>query len=211
MKALSPARGARAALVLLTGALALAAGCGGPSRARDAGMDSQGDAGPKPDALGGDTRADTQSKSDTANDTRVDGGTDRGPDADARDALPESRPDGPTFDAPQAFCPAVIPAVTPDSGTVAGVLKGASNNPAVSCRGGVPTLGPEAFFTLTVTQQMTVTFTVAAPVDTIVAIRPGACTDTISEIACGEQPPATDADAGVPVTVDAGPGRASAA
>jgi len=205
MKALSPARGARAALALLTGAMALAAGCGGPTRARDAGVDSQGDAGPKPDALGGDTRADTQGKSDTGNDTRVDAGGDRG-DADARDALPESRPDAPTFDAPQAFCPAVIPTLTPDSGTVTGVLKGASNNPAVSCRGGVPTLGPEAFFTLTVTQQMTVTFTVAAPVDTIVAIRPGACTDTISEVACGEQPPATDADAGVPVKVDAGPG-----
>jgi hypothetical protein len=208
MIAQSPTRSARGWLfarspaLVLASALTLVVGCGGTSGPRDAGTDLQGDASPKTDLGGGDTHADTTAKQDTANDGHADAGADQG-----TDALAEVRPDSPSADVPaMAFCPAIIPALTVDSGTVTGVLQGASNNPAVSCRGGVPTLGPEAFFTLTVTQQTTVTFTVAAPVDTIVAIRPGPCSDTISEIACGEQPPVLDADAGVQPSVDAGPG-----
>jgi hypothetical protein len=208
MKALSSARAARAARRtahrwLL--ALALAAGCSGSGGARDAGNDAGNDAGPKTE-VGADTHADAAPKSDVANDVRADAvadARDGAADADARDAAADAdanantSPDS-SSDVPRTLCPAVIPVVTVDSGTVSGVLTGASSNPATSCRGGVPTLGPEAFFTLIVTNQETVTLTVAAPVDTIVAIRPGTCSDTISELACGEQPPAVDADAGVP-------------
>ncbi|HVU52836.1 MAG TPA: sialidase family protein [Polyangia bacterium] len=211
MKALPPASAARPArpphrplvalLVHAAGALALVAGCGGASGVRDGG-ELRGDGSPKAD-LG----AEMAGKNDAAADGRADAGAaDRGPTAaDTRDAIPESRPDAPPGQVQPTFCPAVIPTLTVDSGTVTGVLEGASNNPAVSCRGGVPTPGPESFFTLTVTQQATVILTVAAPVDTVVAIRPGPCSDTISELACGEQPPAVGADAGVPA-IDAGAG-----
>jgi hypothetical protein len=172
-------------------ALVLAAGCGGGVRGQDAATEAGHDA---PKSEGGvEAHGDTTPQVDALNDARVDAGVEHGP--DAPDTAVEGRPD--TGTNMQTLCPAVIPALTVDSGTVNGVLKGASNNPAVSCGGGVPTLGPEAFFTLTLTQPVTVALTVTAPVDTLVAIRPGACTDTISEIACGESP-LSGGDAGVP-------------
>jgi hypothetical protein len=134
----------------------------------------------------------------------VDGGADHKPDAsdarDASDAPNDTPPDGVVM-----VCPTLM-ALTPSSGTVQGVLKGASNNPVVSCRGGVSTPGPEAFFTLTLTQDTTIALTVTSPIDTLIGIRPGGCGNAISELACGEDPPHVDGDGGAPPppTDDAG-------
>jgi hypothetical protein len=185
--------------------LALAAGCGGSAgRAPDA--DASSDTGP--DGHDGNAgKADTTTAPDVAGDRQADVNDDRSDAASGTDALDaidaidaRADADAKPVDAPQPFCPAQIPTVTLASGTVSGVLKGAGANPAVSCRGGLTTLGPEAFFTLTLDQPTTLELVVTAPIDTAIAIRPGACADAISEIACGEDPPTSVGDAGLPPT-----------
>jgi hypothetical protein len=88
----------------------------------------------------------------------------------------------------QSICPAHIPALAVPSGPVTGVFFGPSNNPIVSCQGGMITDGPDAFYTMTLTQATTVDLRVTAPVATVIAIREGPCSDSISEIACGQDP-----------------------
>jgi hypothetical protein len=210
--ALTPRRGRW--LVLLV----LGAACGSsghPAATHDGASDT-------PSIDGAPSRGDTSSEArdgarPDAADAVADGGLDardgNAPDADATDATDAT--DAPVLaetGAPPAYCPVVIPTVTVGSGPVSGTLQGPSYNPAVSCHGGVPTSGPEAFFTLTITQTMTVEAVVTAPVDTLVAIRAGACTDGVSEVACGDLPPTPDADAGaLPApTGDAGAARVSA-
>jgi hypothetical protein len=176
--------------------LALAAGCGsagGGGSAIDAGPDG---------ALDSPSEGHAEVAVEAHPDVRPDLAAERGPDAadasdarDARDAADADAPVDRTPDAIVALCPPQIPGITIASGTVSGVLQGASNNPAVSCRGGIPTLGPEAFFTLTLTDAVTVDLVVSSAVDTLIAVRPGACSDAISERACGEDP--LPADAGV--------------
>jgi hypothetical protein len=193
-------------------ALVLAAGCGGPGgRVPDAGHDGARDGDVASDVARAETSADTGAGADLGPDGGGNDGTVAGDAADAvdtgdaRDAV-EARPEAPPSDGVQTVCPTQMPVVTPSSGTVQGVLQGASNNPAVSCRGGVVTLGPDAFFTLTITQETTIDLTVTSPVSTLIGIRPGGCVDSISELACGENPPLGDADAGAPPppTDDAG-------
>jgi hypothetical protein len=182
-------------------ALSLVAGCGGPgghAPAPDGGRDADAGGG---DVAAAETHPDaSDARKDVPSDVG-DGGDQRATDApdagDAQDAIAETGVDGPP-DVLQGACPATIPDLTLASGTVAGVLQGPSTNPAVSCHGGVPTGGPEAYFTLTITEEATVDLTVTSPIDTLIAIRPGPCSDTISELACGEDPPPPDGDAGAP-------------
>ncbi len=181
-------------------ALALAAGCAsGREHTPDAATDATSDRGPTTDVAAAETHGDAGPASDARSD-RADATAGHGPDAaDTRDGTVDVLTDAHPSDGVlvAAFCPSQIPELTIASGTVNGVLKGASNNPAVSCGGGVTTLGPEAFFTLTITDPVTIDLVVAAPVDTLIAIRPGACTDTISELACGEDPPNASLDGGI--------------
>jgi hypothetical protein len=66
----------------------------------------------------------------------------------------------------------------------------------VSGRGGTTTPGPEAYFALTLTEATTIDVAVASEVAPLIAIRPGACKESISELACndGAPPPAFDPD-----------------
>jgi hypothetical protein len=185
-------------------ALALAAGCGSAGGPTTGGTDGRDGAADHADAA-----ADVDDVSPPRADASGAGGGDAASDASdadgagARDANDASDADGrgPGDVAPDvlpAFCPGTIPVITPSSGTVAGTFKGPSINPAVSCRGGVVTQGPEAFFTLKVDAPLTIDLVVAAPVDTLISIRSGVCSAGISEIACGEDPPVVDVDAGPP-------------
>jgi hypothetical protein len=88
----------------------------------------------------------------------------------------------------QSICPERIPIITLPSDPVTGVLTGPSRNPIVSCQGGVLTPGPDAFYTLTLTATATIDLHVTAPVETLVSVRAGPCSDSISEIACGQDP-----------------------
>jgi hypothetical protein len=178
-------------------ALALVAGCGsagGGARDGDAAADGTADRGSPNDAdAGPEARPDT-------GDAPLDRAGEGGPtDGDARDAAETADARGdqlPSDTLIQTFCPATIPVVSLSSGTVAGVLTGVSNNPAVSCHGGVLTSGPDAYFTLTLDEAMTIDLVVSSSIDTLIAIRPGACSDAISELTCGEDPPKS-ADGGV--------------
>jgi hypothetical protein len=190
-------------------ALVLAAGCGGPSGrvpVPDAGRDGAPDVDAASDVGQAETSADTGAGADlrpdgVGNDDAADAtGVADATDADEAPDAVEARPDAPPTDGVQMVCPTQMPVLTPSSGAVQGVLQGASNNPAVSCRGGVVTPGPDAFFTLTITQETTIDLLVTSPVSTLIGIRPDGCVDSISELACGEDPPQVDADAGMPPT-----------
>jgi hypothetical protein len=164
----------------------------------DAGADAGLDGASRADASDADdagTRTDTAARTDGGGDT-ADGKADHladAADADAGDARADmSSPDV------QVVCP-TMGALTLASGTVQGVLQGASNNPVVSCRGGVSTLGPDAFYTLTLGQDTTIDLQVSSVVDTLIAIRPAGC-NAITELSCSEDPPPFDADAGAPTT-----------
>jgi hypothetical protein len=183
-----------AALVGLT----LAVGCSGaggrspPDAATDAPPDlgaaaavgtKNGDASREVIVIGGgDTREVPDTGAETAPDAAPD--ADAGPvtdaiaDADAADAEVQV----------QSICPAQIPVITLPSGPVTGVLTGPSNNPVVSCQGGVITPGPDAFYTLKLTAAAMIDLHVSAPVETVVSVRAGPCSDSISEIACGQDP-----------------------
>jgi hypothetical protein len=79
------------------------------------------------------------------------------------------------------------------SGPVAGVLEGPSRNRNVSC--GVPTPGPDAFFSLTLDAYALVDLRVDAPVDTFIAVLAG-CGTNVKPWSCGA-PPVGDADGGL--------------
>jgi hypothetical protein len=169
-----------------------------------------------------DQTTDLGTSTDTSRDVIVIGGGGDGGGNDARDALAEAATDGPDADARangdgrpdgdgaseapvQSTCPAQISTISVPSGPVLGTLSAKSNNPIVSCQGGVLTDGSDAFYALTLTQTTTVDFHVSATVETFVAVRSGPCSDSISEVACGQDQsldvlPATGSsfDAGLP-------------
>jgi hypothetical protein len=183
-------------------ALALVAGCGSAGGGAP-GVDAAGDHA-SPNDIAGDVAPEARPD---AGDARPDRGVEAGPAGDARDAgdAADVRVDGlPSDMFVQSFCPATIPNVSPTSGPVTGVLTGTSNNPAVSCGNGVITAGPDATFTLTIAEPTTVDIVVSSPVDTLIALRPGLCSDSITELTCGRDPPKVDpsGDGGAPT--DAG-------
>jgi hypothetical protein len=122
----------------------------------------------------GDASAEVAADGPDADARANEGGAETGDGADASDTLVQS------------MCPAQISAISLPSGPVTGTLSTTSNNPIVSCQGGVLTDGPDAFFALTLTQTTTVDFHVSAPFETFVAVRAGPCSDSISEVACGQ-------------------------
>ncbi|HSZ82910.1 MAG TPA: sialidase family protein [Polyangia bacterium] len=167
--------------------LGLAIGCsgakGGPPR--DGAPDDAADPGTRADAtrdvivIGGDGGHD-------ARDASAEAAPADGPGADARPNADGAATGDGADAAVQSMCPAQIPTIALPSGPVTGTLATKSNNPIVSCQGGVLTDGPDAFFALTLTQTTTVDFHVSAPFETFVAVRPGPCSDSISEVACGQ-------------------------
>jgi hypothetical protein len=139
---------------------------------------------------GGGARGDADVHADVS-EARAEAGP-QAPDADANasDDADANASDGTdASEVPvQSICPAHIPALAVPSGPVTGVLSGPSNNPIVSCQGGIITDGPDAFYTMTLTKATTVDLRVTAPVETVIAVRGGPCSDSISEIACGHDP-----------------------
>jgi hypothetical protein len=183
-------------------ALVLAAGCGGPS-GRGPVPDGGRDGAPSGDGATDSGPEETQVDLGTGVDLRPDGGAKDATDAADVGSGPdaaEARPDTPASESGQTVCPPEMPALTVSSGSVQGVLQGSSHNPALSCRGGVVAQGPDAFFTLTITEETTIDLTVTSPVNTLIGVRVGGCVDAISELACSEDPPQlnVDPDAGAP-------------
>ncbi|HEX4404347.1 MAG TPA: hypothetical protein VH560_05940, partial [Polyangia bacterium] len=104
--------------------------------------------------------------------TNIDGGT------DTRDGAQEAPV--------QSTCPAQITTLSVQSGPVSGTFSAKSNNSVVSCEGGFVTDGPDAFYALTLTEATIVDFHVSAAFETFVAVRAGPCSDSISEVTCGQ-------------------------
>ncbi len=173
--------------------LGLTIGCSGAKGGapRDAATDQTADLGTSADAardvivIGGGGAGDDGGRD--ARDTSTEAAAD-GPDADARanDDRGADTGDGANEAPVQSTCPAQIATISLPSGPVTGTLSAKSNNPIVSCQGGVLTDGPDAFYALTLTQAATVDFHVSATVETFVAVRSGPCSDSISEVACGQ-------------------------
>ncbi|HTA19773.1 MAG TPA: hypothetical protein VK989_10800, partial [Polyangia bacterium] len=172
--------------------LSLTIGCsGGKGGApRDAATDQTDDLGASADAardvivIGGNAGDDGGRD---ARDTSAEAAAD-GPDADARPNVDGGTDTGDgAVEAPvQSTCPAQIATISLPSGPVTRTLSAKSNNPVVSCQGGVVTDGPDAFYALTLTQTTTVDFHVSAAFETFVAVRAGPCSDSISEVSCGQ-------------------------
>jgi hypothetical protein len=182
-------------------ALAVVAGCSGSrpgSTQTDADADGPDDVAPGRDggAAGADAAKADGPKGNDAGDAPRDAMT---ADADARaDADAATHADAVTADQHVAsVCDYATQTLPIPSAAVAGVLTGTSRNPAVSCEASVATKGPDAFFTLNVDAYTIVELTVTSVVDTLVAVRSG-CGENTTEVACGDLPPDSSADAGAP-------------
>jgi hypothetical protein len=178
-------------------ALLLAAGCGSSGHrapARDGAADGAND-GLAQDGAPRDTQDARGDATGDATDARDGGPTDLSGDGSAKDTAgdaTDAQRDLPRADVPVATsCPDLIPPLTVGA-NVKTTLSGSSRNPVVSCRGGTSTPGPEAFFSLTLTEATTVDIAAGSDVSPLIAIRPGACRETISELACVDGPPSFD-------------------
>lgn len=178
-------------------ALLLAGGCGSSAQrtpARDGAADGASDGRTEDGAprdtqdARGDVTEDAADAHDGASADRIGDGSPKDTASDAADA----QADLPRTDAPAATsCPDLIPPLAVGS-TVKTTLSGSSRNAVVSCRGGTNTPGPETFFSLTLTEATTVDIAAGSDVSPLIAIRPGACRETISELACVDGPPSYD-------------------
>jgi hypothetical protein len=179
-------------------ALLLASGCGSSGHrapVRDGAVDGASDGLTQDDAprdtqdARGDVALDATDGRDGAPADVIGDGSSKDNASDATDAPT----DLPAADAPPAStsCPDQIPPLAVGS-TVKGTLSGISRNPIVSCHGGTNTPGPEAFFSLTLTEPTTVDIAAGSDVSPLIAIRPGACRESISELACVDGPPSFD-------------------
>jgi hypothetical protein len=77
------------------------------------------------------------------------------------------------------------PLLTLPRSEVRGTLRGASRNPSTTCTRSKGAGGPEAIYTLRLTERAVVDLEVVSNIDTVVSVRRD-CTDPLTELACND-------------------------